>query len=257
MRWGLSFPEGPLHTLDVNCLIPLLLFSTVFVAEIPAQPLATPAGLVSRKEWGAGEADEALLKAHPMGTVRFISIHHSESPTPDPIDEVARVKSIQHGHMAADHQWGDIAYHYLIGPSGRIYEGRSPAYAASSGTVYLKPDEWFAAGQNELGITTAPLPQGSSGEKTIPPGASEGHLTICFLGNFAAELPSPPARQAMAQLVAHLLQAHALTVADVMFHREIAAWTDCPGQALYDWFRGPSRKRGAIGDGLRTIEAGR
>lgn len=256
-QWGLSFPDRPLHSPDVKGLFPLLLFSRVFVAQIHAQLPAAPAALVSRNEWGAVAADEAALKAHPLGAVRFISIHHSESPTPDPIAEEERVKRIQHGHMVADHQWGDIAYHYLIGSSGRIYEGRSPAYAAASGTVYLKPAEWSAAGQNELGMTTAVLPPSRSGEKPIPPGASEGHLTICFLGNFAAELPSPPARQAMARLVAQQLKAHALTIGDVMFHREIACWSDCPGQALYDWFRGPTRKRSGIGDGLRLIEAGR
>ena len=215
-----------------------------------------PPGVLGRSEWGAAAADLEILAASPMGKVRFLSIHHSESPTPDSIDEVERVKRIQHGHMVADHQWGDIAYHYLIGPSGRIYEGRSTAYAASSGTVYLRPADWLSAGQNELGMTSARLPENVSGEKAAPPGASEGHLTICFLGNFEAQLPSPPARASMARLVAHLLKAHGLSVHEIMFHREIACWTDCPGQALYDWFRGPTRKRTAVGDGLRSIATG-
>lgn len=210
---------------------------------------------IERAQWGAQEPDVAKLEGHRMGKIRFITIHHTESPTPDPIDETERLRRIQRGHMIVDHQWGDIAYHFLIGPSGKIYEGRSPLYAASSGTVYLKPSEWSSAGQNELGQTTAPLPLNDRGEKAPAPGASEGHLTISFLGNFADQLPTVEAQQSMARLVAEQLKMHSLKTSDVFFHREVACWTDCPGQTLYDWFRGKERKRGASGDGLRLIEA--
>ena len=215
----------------------------------------TSPAIISRTEWGAQEPDVAKLELRRMGEIRFITIHHTESPSPDPIDETVRLRAIQRGHMIVDHQWGDIAYHFLIGPSGKIYEGRSVAYAASSGTVYLKPAEWSSAGQNEIGQTTAPMPVDGQGEKARTPGATDGHLTICFIGNFEKQLPTPEARKAMVLLVAHHLKIHSLTLADVLFHREVACWTDCPGQTLYDWFRGSERKRGATGEGLRLLEA--
>jgi hypothetical protein len=233
-------------------------FVILSVVSAPGQaPSAPPTAgsVISRKDWGAASADESKLKDRPMGTVRFITIHHTESPTPDRIPETERLKSIQRGHMVADHQWGDIAYHYLIGPSGKIYEGRSPAFAASSGTVYLTPAEWAASGQDALGQTEAAVPLDAHGRKLEPPGATAGHLTVCLIGNFTNELPTPEAREAMARLVAHLLKTHSLKITDVAFHREVACWTDCPGQNLYDWFRGPARKRGAVGNGLRSIEA--
>jgi hypothetical protein len=234
------------------CFIMFLLLCAV---SAPGQIAADANGVISRQEWGAASPATSKLEAHRMGAVRFITIHHTESPTPDPIGETERLRSIQRGHMMTDHQWGDIAYHYLIGPSGRIYEGRSPAYAASSGTVYLTPSEWSASAQDALGTTQAPMPTDANGKKLEPPGASAGHITVCLIGNFAGELPSPEARAAMARLVARLLKTHSLKITDVMFHREIACWSDCPGQVLYDWFRGPTRKRGGIGEGLQLIEA--
>lgn len=189
-----------------------------------------------------------------MGKVHHITIHHTESPTPDPVDEVQRLKSIQRGHMVVDRQWGDIAYHYLIGPSGKVYEGRSQSFATSSGTVYLSPSEWSASGQNETGQTVAPLPKDAQGRAAVPPGASAGHLTICFIGNFAEQLPTLEARQAMVRLMADQFKLHGLKTDDVVFHREVACWSDCPGQALYDWFRGSARKRAAMGPGLQGIE---
>lgn len=240
---------------------PLALVAIVFVflrsaeALVPPSALTTPhLAVISRAEWGAVAGDDAKLKTRLMGKVRFITIHHTESPTPDPIDEISRLQSIQRGHLVTDHAWGDIAYHYLIGPSGRVYEGRSPAFAAASGTVYLKPEERLASGQNALGQTTAPIPVDSAGNKVIPPGASEGHLTICLIGDFSKRLPTPEAQQAMAVLVATQLRLHSLKIAEVLFHREVACWSDCPGQILYDWFRGRNRKVGSRGEGLRLIE---
>ncbi len=224
----------------------LLLLASVAIAAEPT--------ISSRADWGAQAPDLGKLDAKRMGNIRFITIHHTESPTPDPIDEPARLRSIQRGHMVADHQWGDIAYHFLIGSSGTIYEGRSLTYAASSGTVYLKPSEWSSAGQNKSGQTTAPLPVDDRGEKARAPGASDGHLTICFIGNFSAQLPTIEAQQAMARLVAQQLKRHSLKITDVFFHREVACWSDCPGQTLYDWFRGKDRRVGSRGDGLRMIE---
>jgi hypothetical protein len=225
----------------------LILSPLVSCGQNPAKSSAQSGAFAKRADWGTVAPDTDVLKRQPMGKVRYISVHHTETPIPDSVSEVQRLRNIQSYHQQTQ-QWGDIAYHYLIGPSGKVYEGRAEAYASSSGTVYLTQAQWEAAPQDETGRTTAAKPEGIA-----KPGHSAGHLTICFVGSYGGQLPTPAARDAASALIVRKLKEHGLGAEALFFHREIACWSDCPGQALYDWFRGPSRKRGAQGEGLRSI----
>lgn len=224
-------------------LLFLLVSGFVYSGEKPT--------VIPRAEWSIVQPDEKVLKRKLNGEIRYISIHQAETPYPDTVGVVRRLRGIQNWHQnnAGGPKWGDIAYHYLLGPKGNIYEGRSVKYAAASGTIYLKRSQWEAADLNSKGQTTAPKPAGVK-----KPGASEGHLTISLLGTFKDELPNEDMRRNLVKFVALKLKEHDLTVHDVYFHREIACWTDCPGQELYDWFRGVSREKGAQGPGLAWIE---
>ena len=164
----------------------LVLSPLVSCAQNPTQS----GGLVTRADWSTVAPDAAVLKRQPMGKVQFVSVHHTETPIPDSVSEVQRLRNIQSYHQQTQ-QWGDIAYHYLIGPSGKVYEGRAEAYASSSGTVYLTRAQWEAAPQDETGRTTAAKPEGIA-----KPGHSAGHLTICFVGSYGGQLPTPAARDA-------------------------------------------------------------
>lgn len=210
---------------------------------------ASAGAKVPRSIWSTVNPDSAVLRMVPMGTVHHVSIHHTETPIPDSVREDQRLRNIQNYHQEIQ-GWGDIAYHFLIGPSGTVYEGRSEKYAASSGTIYLTKAQWEAAPQNSLGVTEAAKP-----DDLAKPGHSKGHLTVCFIGNFEKELPTKAALDSMAKLVARKLKENGLGTDAVMLHREIACWSDCPGQALYDWFRGPSRKRDGRGPAFQSIEA--
>ncbi len=132
-------------------LLPLALTSCRPEVVVPAERRTDELIIVPRTAWGA--QPEIPERMEPTGTVRFVTIHHTE--TPASLEETAHLRSIQRGHQEVDHAWGDIAYHYLVGPSGAIYEGRSERFAPSSGTVYLTPEQWSAAPQNDLGQTTA------------------------------------------------------------------------------------------------------
>ncbi len=216
-----------------------------------SEPSGSGVEVVPRAAWGALPPMTSKLDPLPMGTIRHVTVHQTETPFPDTVDEFRRLRGIQAWHQTNRNgpQWGDIAYHFLIGPSGTVYEGRSTQFAAASGTVYLTPEQWEAAGQDATGKTTAPKPPGSS-----PPGASAGHLTISVIGTFHRELPEEKVRDRLTSLIAERLIRHGLDVDDVFFHREVSCWTDCPGQALYDWFRGEQGKRGARGPGLVEVE---
>ncbi len=205
--------------------------------------------VVVRASWSTVQPDAAVLAKQPMGAVRHVSIHHTETPVPDSVSEEQRLRNIQNYHQATQ-GWGDIAYHYLIGPSGKVYEGRSERYAASSGTIYLTKEQWEAGGQDASGRTLAGKPPGG-----VKPGHSEGHLTVCFIGSYGKSLPTEAARRAAVALVARKLAEHHLGADDIYFHREIAWATDCPGQTLYEWFRGSAPRRGTRGAGLDAIAA--
>ena len=231
--------------MDARSVVLFFFLQSVSLAQ--EKPIVVP-----RTEWSQLAPDKDRLEKKLNGKIRYISIHQTETPFPDTVDDSRRLRGIQNWHQnnPGGPGWGDIAYHYLIGPTGKIYEGRSEKYAASSGTVYLTKPQWEAAGQNEKGQTAAAKPSGV--EK---PGASEGHLTVSLLGTFHDELPGEVTRRNLAKFVAQKLKEHNLTIDAVFFHREIACWTDCPGQELYDWFRGFTRKRGTIGPGMTWIKA--
>jgi hypothetical protein len=56
--------------------------------------------------------------------------------------------------------WGDIAYHFLIGPSGKIYEGRSPRYVDDTGTDYDPKGTTSSACSATSASRSRPTPRG-------------------------------------------------------------------------------------------------
>ncbi|MEL6612945.1 MAG: peptidoglycan recognition family protein [Bacteroidota bacterium] len=234
-----------------------------FVFALPAMLLLTVAGCTPRPSSfdvpDPAPVDRTGWSAAPTrsmadnGPIRHVTVHHTYTEV-GPDGEAAHVRAIQTMHQGGERQWGDIAYHYLIGPSGTVYVGRDEAFVPASGTVYLPDALRDAAGQDSLGGTTITTPPEEAGTPMTPPGASAGHITISVIGNYEEALPPPAQRTALVRLVADRLHAHGLTVDDVRFHREVAVGTACPGQALYDWFRGPTRTHPNRGDGLRQVE---
>ena len=94
--------------------------------------------------------------------------------------------------------WSDIGYHFLIGPDGKIYEGR--------------PDT--AVGAHS------------------PP--NTGKVGVCMIGNFnngADEMPDVQ-RNALIRVLAHLAGKWKLPVSAIHGHREFQQ-TDCPGDRTF------------------------
>ncbi len=220
--------------------------------------------VLPRSAWGARPADAAALQA--MGPVRHLTVHHTAVPRlrGDGSPE-AELRAIQRGHQ--EQGWGDIAYHFLIAPDGRVFAGRDPAFAAASGTRYLAEAQWRAApvvtpdlrdpdpaGNRAVGGTL-----GAGEEATGPrPGRVAGHLTVCLLGDFSDVEPTPAARRTLVALAAHLLQRNGLGPGDLWVHREVAA-SACPGDRLYAWLRsypqGPRYAPGPVTDEIaRRLE---
>lgn len=126
--------------------------------------------IISRKAWGAKPAKNVVHVGWHDGMTGWI--HHSESPAPsasaDRKTEYAVMRSIQSFHMGPSRGWSDIGYHYVIMPSGRVYEGRG------------------------YGVVGAHCP----GHNTEP--------GICFIGSYDDKVPTNEALQSLHWLLDEL-----------------------------------------------------
>lgn len=236
-------------------------FSTAINAR--CEESRTSPEILPRSAWSAEPEDHRSKALQPIGEIKHLSVHHTAvdklrgDGTPE-----AELQIIQRGHRN-DNQWGDIAYHFLIAPDGRIFAGRSTQYAPNSNTRYLSEQQWrvhpiFTA--EDVARDPANLGVGGvtfmSEKETGPrPAHVKGHLTICFLGNFMEQEPTEEAKKSFVELAAHLLHEHHLQIDDVWLHREVAS-TLCPGNMLYAWLRNyPQGERYSLGPGLEQVKS--
>lgn len=190
----------------------------------PAPPI-TP-----RSAWGHDLVPTGPLTEVVDG-VRFVLIHHTETPNGYGADDVPRrLRSIFAYHTGTK-GWSDIAYNFFVDAYGVIWEGRS-------------------------GSVERPI----QGDAT---GGSQGHaLLCCFLGTHVMEPPTPAAVEAMATLTAWLADRYRIdlcagptirfvsqgsnrwpagttvTTDPLAGHRDMSM-TACPGDAAYTLIRGP------------------
>lgn len=169
------------------------------------------------------------------GDVRFLVIHHSETPNDySPEDVAPRLRSIFDYHTAAK-GWPDVAYNFFVDAFGGIWEGR-----------------------------TGSIERPVRGDAT---GGSQGFAMLCcFLGDHTATVPTEPAIQAMATLNAWLATTYGIdlragpaisfvsrgsnrwpagttvTTDPIAGHRDMSQ-TACPGDAAYPLVRGPILER--------------
>lgn len=94
--------------------------------------------------------------------------------------------------------WPDIAYHFIVGLDGKVYEGRPYTAAGDTATEY----------------------------------DPRGHLLIVVEGDFDVATPTPEQVEMLAEMVAWGSQQFDVGVATVNGHRDLAA-TTCPGENLY------------------------
>lgn len=152
--------------------------------------------IVKRSGWGAKPAVHAPTK---MTVPRErVFIHHTAGQSAlDYAAEAAEMRSIQTFHQRA-RKWNDIAYSWVIFPSGRVYEGRG----------------WGIQGAHTEGYN----------------GSSHG---VCFSGNFDTQRPTIEAIQACRDLIAFGIESGAIgRPVSIMGHRDVGQ-TRCPGTFLY------------------------
>jgi len=193
-----SWPEEPAPTVDRT-------------AE-PA-PLG-PLRISPRSSWAtAGVVPARMDRQSPL---RRITVHHDGMP-PVSItsrgDASARIDLIRRLHQ--DNQgWGDIGYHFVIDPTGGVWEGR--------------PLSW----------------QGAHVANQNP-----GNIGVMCLGNFEIQSPTRRQVQSLDALVVALGSKYRIPAREVKTHQELAP-TACPGRSLQRYMNTTRSSRGAIGSKL-------
>ena len=143
----------------------------------------------------AGGADLRLRIPH---RITHVTLHHTGSAEPlrPGDDPVAKLRGLQ-SWGAAERNWWDVPYHFLMDLDGRVYEGRDWRYMGETNTTY-------------------------------DPG---GHFLISIIGNYERQEPTPAQLAAIADLMAWALKEFDLPLDRIGGHYDYAT-TGCPGQHL-------------------------
>lgn len=166
----------------------------------PGQAPMHPGGyvLVRRSAWAVAPVRGNNVA---MGSVTRITIHHTgEEPGLEGVPEIERLRRIEHYHQTSRH-WAAIGYHYLVGRTGYVYEGRPVHYQGA-----------HVSGQNEH------------------------NLGISVIGDFMTHLPEPAQLAALEHFLNDQRLRFQVGVHRVYGHRELGT-SQCPGDRLYAWLR--------------------
>jgi len=156
-------------------------------------------GIIPRSQWAL--EGPIASRINPMGSIRRITIHHDAVPIYDGSASFvsARLESFRRNHVTQrTPAFGDIGYHYIIDPGGRVWEGRS---IASQGA--------HVGGQNE------------------------GNVGVMLMGNFEQQQPTHMQIAKMHELVSALARRHRVHAGEIRTHREFDRSNLCPGAALH------------------------
>lgn len=168
--------------------------------------------VLQRAQWGCPDGETSPLWPIFPNEPTHIMIHHTEISVPPSAGSEA-VCEIWKCH-ALGQKWGDVGYHFLIDPSGRIYEGRAGGIHAVGGH--------FKNG-------------------------NQGTLAIALLGDFMTEAATGASVDSLVDLLSGLCRlllidplgnrVHlqtGLTLPTICGHREGNPSTTCPGDSLYE-----------------------
>lgn len=205
-------------------------------ARVAPKPMIKP-----RSAWAQGLAPVGPI---PREDVKFLIIHHSQSPNGySPAKVPATLRGFYKFHTGKK-GWPDVAYNFFVDDYGVIWEGRA-------------------------GSLAGPV-QGSA------TGGNQGYTQLCcFVGDFTARPPSPAAMAAMAKLLAWLAgryqidltgqtpivfisrgsnkwkRGRKVTTRPIVGHRDMSM-TACPGDALYALITGTLTKAAISAAGQTT-----
>lgn len=173
------------------------------------KPLATP-GVQPRRAWTS--QGPIYSDTYPMNGVQRITVHH-DGMTPftstAPADARQRLESIRRAHVSGN-GWADIGYHFVIDPSGRVWEAR-PIDRQGAHVKYN----------------------------------NEHNLGVMVLGNYDQQYPTNAASQSLDSFVAAMMRRYRVPVSRVYTHQELRA-TACPGRSLQRYLEASRSRSGTL-----------
>ncbi|MBP6774996.1 MAG: N-acetylmuramoyl-L-alanine amidase [Gemmatimonadaceae bacterium] len=143
-------------------------------------------------------AGGAALRLRIPHRITHVTLHHTGDsrplgPTDDP---VARLRGLQ-SWGAAERNWWDVPYHYLLDLEGDVHEGRDWHFMGETNTTY----------------------------------DPSGHFLISMIGNYDQQEPTPAQLAAIADMMAYALRSFNLPLEKIGGHYHYAE-TGCPGKYL-------------------------
>ncbi len=161
--------------------------------------------VIARKEWSAMAPHPENMDKNKGGWKR-ITVHHSADREPPQLDgtvaaSAAAVRSIQKAHVdGKDTHYGDIGYHFVIDPYGKVFQGRELKYQGA-----------HASGDNNV-----------------------QNIGVCLIGNFEVERPTQAALTSLRKMLDELRSDYKISRAEVITHKDLKN-TVCPGRYLAPW----------------------
>ncbi len=153
--------------------------------------------IVSRADWNARPPKGSY---NPQSVQRIV-LHHSWSPAQAQYKGAATIRGIQNYHMDDPATgWSDIGYHFLIGPEGKIFQGRP---------------------ENVVGAHCPP---------------NTNSVGICVIGNYdpGADSNNPQIEASLINLLTWLSATYKVDPKAQYFgHRDFSS-KSCPGDGVYD-----------------------
>jgi hypothetical protein len=196
---------------------------------------------VPRKKWGAGPAKPGMERISKL--TGFVIMHTGGGTIIPEEDEERRLRGAQAYHMN-DLGWHDIGYHWAIGPSGKIYEGRSEKFKIDSSYQYRDGFEH----RDFIAIVLLgdySMVKAKEGGKTAPPAEYDGGQAGA--GNQeAAETEEEPELQPMTnlmldglnQVLCNRVKAYKLKCGDVKLAEEVGNTGENPGSYFSKYWLG-------------------
>ena len=186
-----------------NVLGICLAWSTLMTAHGPPAGANEAPVIVTRAEWKASPALSRI--AARKQTPRYITIHHTGAAQNSKRNVEYKMRSLQRfsqkkTKLASGRvkpAWLDVPYHYYIGLSGRIAEGRDIQVAGDTNTNY----------------------------------STEGHIQIVLEGNFEKHEPSSAQLKSLVKLTDWLSYKWKVPADRIRSHKHYAS-TLCPGEHL-------------------------
>ena len=175
-------------------------------------PQATMPAIYTRNDWGAVDKIESRLEERTREPERIIYHHSANKFSSTDLEECkAEIRRIQNLHMVNEEKC-DIAYHFIIDPAGRIWQGAEiDDYKRGHAEGYFDDIGVLVLGDFENRLANGFVPN------TLNDNQKSAMIAIgkwlCYKYNLSFEMDNCP----------------------ITTHRQVVPSTVCPGETMAPW----------------------